>query len=54
MKRSNKLFGVGFILTIFGAAGLAEVITSDRGSFMFCTVVLSIGIACVLVSYTVK
>lgn len=53
MKRSNKVHGAGFIFFLFGSAGIAENITSGRGSFMFCAVVMSVGIAMMLVSYTI-
>lgn len=51
MKWSNKLYGVGLIFLTFGGAGLAEHITSSRGSFIISTIVFSIGLACVIVSY---
>ena len=54
MKRSNKVYGVGCLIMCLGGAGLAENITSGRGSFMFCAVILSIGIATILVSYSIK
>lgn len=50
----DKKYGVGVILTVFGAAGIAEVITSDKGSFMFCAVILSIGLALIIDSYVRK
>lgn len=53
MKRSNKVHGAGFIFFLFGSAGIAENITSGRGSFIFCAVVMSVGIAMMLVSYTI-
>lgn len=51
MKGENKLYGWGLLLTVFGGAGLAEVITSSRGSFMVSTVIFALGIAMVLWSY---
>lgn len=51
MKRSNKCYGVGLVFFVFGGAGLAEHITSGRGSFMISTIIFSIGLACILVSY---
>ena len=51
MKRSSKLYGVGLILLTFGGAGLAENITSGRGSFLISTIVFSIGFAFILRSY---
>ena len=50
----DKSYGIGFICTLFGAAGMAEYITSGKGSFIFCTVILSIGIALILNSYVWK
>ena len=51
MKRSDKVYGVGCLFTVLGGAGIAENITSGRGSFLFCAIVLSIGIALILESY---
>ena len=53
MKRSS-LYGWGLILVLFGGAGMAENITSGRGNFMFCAVIFSIGISCVINSYFTK
>ena len=50
----SKRYVVGLVLLFFGGSGLAENITSGRGSFMFCTIVLSIGIALILDSYVCK
>lgn len=52
--RKGKRYGVGLIMLFFGAAGISENITSGRGSFMFCAVVLSIGFALILDSYVWK
>lgn len=49
---SNKLYGWGLLLSALGGAGLAEHITSDRGNFMVCAVVFSIGFGMILWSYT--
>ena len=54
MKRSDKLYAVGILFLAVGGAGLAEVVTSDRGSFLFTSILFSVGFACVLVSYTIK
>lgn len=51
MKGENKLYGWGLLMTVFGGAGLAEVITSSRGSFMVSVVIFSLGIAMILWSY---
>lgn len=50
----NKRYGVGLILFLFGGAGIAENITSGRGSFMFCAIIFSIGLAFILDSYVCK
>ena len=50
----NKRYGVGLIMLIFGGAGISENITSGRGSFMFCAIILSIGIALIIDSYVWK
>jgi len=51
MKGENRLYGWGLLLTVFGGAGLAEVITSSRGSFMVSAVIFAIGFAMILCSY---
>lgn len=51
MKKENKLFAWGLLLTVFGGAGLAEVITSSRGSFMISAVIFAIGYGMILGSY---
>ena len=43
MKGENKLYAWGLVLLVFGGAGLAEVITSNRGSFMISTIVFAPG-----------
>ena len=47
----NKRYGVGCIFTLFGGAGMAEVITSNRGSFLVSAIIFSIGFALILDSY---
>ena len=51
MKGENRLYGWGLLLTVFGGSGLAEVITSSRGSFMVSVVIFSVGVAMILWSY---
>lgn len=51
---TNKRYGVGLILLLFGGSGLAENITSGRGSFMFCAILFSIGLAFIIDSYVCK
>lgn len=45
------LYGKGLILLTFGGAGLAEHITSNRGSFPISAVVFGIGFILILMSY---
>lgn len=45
------LYSKGAILTLLGGAGIAEHITSGRGSFILCAIIFSIGFSCILVSY---
>jgi len=49
--KEEKLYGWGLLLTVFGGAGLAEVITSSRGSFLISTIVFAVGFAMILWSY---
>ena len=41
----------GLILTLFGGAGMAEHITSGRGSYPISAVVFGIGFILILMSY---
>lgn len=54
MRKSNKIYGVGLLMLTFGGAGLAENITSGRGSFMISAIVFSIGFGLILGSYDWK
>jgi hypothetical protein len=47
----GKLYGIGVLLVLFGGAGLAEHITSGRGSFPFTAVLFGLGFVLVLMSY---
>lgn len=49
-----SLYSKGLILAMFGGAGLAEHITSNRGSFPICAVVLGLGFILMLMSYENK
>ena len=51
MKESNKTYLWGLALFVFGGAGLAEHITSGRGSFPVCAVVYGLGIVLIAWSY---
>ncbi len=51
MSGSNKRYGVGCLLLLFGGAGMAECITSGRGIFMISAVVFAIGFGFILSSY---
>lgn len=52
--KGSRYYGVGLVLLLFGGAGLAEHITSGRGSFLVSAIMFSIGLASILVSYTFK
>lgn len=52
MRECNKWYLRGLILFVFGGAGLAEHITSGRGSFPVCAVVFGTGLIVMLWSYT--
>lgn len=47
----GSMYAKGLVLTLFGGAGLAENITSGRGSFMLCAIIFSIGFGTILASY---
>jgi hypothetical protein len=47
----DKLYGKGLLVFIIGAAGLAEHITSGRGSFPVCAVLFGLGFALICLSY---
>ena len=46
MKGMNtNAYGIGVFLTLLGGAGLAEISTSNHGSFAICVTMFSIGFA---------
>ena len=45
------IYGKGMLLTLFGGAGMAENITSGRGSFIISAIMFSIGFTMILWSY---
>ena len=47
----NGEYAWGVVFTVFGGAGIAEHITSGRGSFLISAIVFSIGFAMILWSY---
>ena len=47
----DSLYGKGLLFTLFGGAGLCEHITSGRGSYPICAVVLGIGLILIVFSY---
>lgn len=47
----DREYAWGLVLTVFGSAGLAEHITSGRGSFPVTAVVLGIGLILIVISY---
>lgn len=50
--QKNREYSWGLVLTVFGGAGLAEHITSGRGSFLISTIVFAVGFGLILWSYT--
>ena len=50
----DKTYAKGLLAVIFGAAGLAEHITSGRGAFPVSAVVLGIGFVVICWSYVRK
>lgn len=47
----DRLYGKGLIAFLIGAAGMAEHITSGRGSFPISAVVFGIGFVLICASY---
>ena len=47
----RDLYGKGLVLLMFGGAGLAEHITSGRGSFPISGVVFGLGFILICMSY---
>lgn len=52
MRADNKVYCKGLILLMFGGAGMAEYITSERGSFLVSVIVFAIGFGLICWSYT--
>ena len=52
MRECNKRYMWGLLMVLFGGAGLAEHITSNRGSFPISAVVFGVGFILILWSYT--
>ena len=50
----GNLYGKGLAIMAFGGAGLAEHITSGRGSFPICAVVFGLGFILICMSYGKK
>lgn len=51
MSGSNKRYGVGFVLLVFGGSGMAECVTSGRGLFIPCAILFAVGFGLILSSY---
>ena len=47
----GKMYGIGVVMVVFGAAGMAEHITSYRSSFPFSAVIFGLGFILVCMSY---
>lgn len=54
MRDSTKTWCKGFALFLFGSAGMAENITSGRGSFLISAILWAVGFSLILYSYIVK
>ena len=50
-KGTDKLYGYGLMIWMAGCAGMAEHITSGRGSFLACAVIFSVGLGMIIGSY---
>lgn len=51
MRESNKRYITGIGLFVLGAAGMAEHVTSGRGSFPISAVVFGVGFVLICWSY---
>ena len=51
MRQSTKVYCKGLVALLFGGAGLAENITSNRGSFIISAIVFAVGFALICGSY---
>lgn len=51
-KLKGKIYVCGVIGTLLSLSGIAEHITSGRGSFMICAIIFGISFGAVLVGYT--
>lgn len=51
MRKSTKIYLWGLTLLLFGGAGLAEHITSNRGSYPISAIVFGLGLILVCRSY---
>ena len=49
-----SLYGKGLVLLTLGGAGLAEHITSNRGSFPISAVIFGLGFVLIVMSYGQK
>ena len=47
----GSMYGKGLVLLVLGGAGLAEHITSNRGSFPISAVIFGLGFVLILMSY---
>lgn len=41
----SKRYGIGVLLTLLGGSGLAEISTSNHGSFALCVTMFAFGFA---------
>ena len=54
MRGDIKLWSKGLVALLFGAAGMAENITSGRGIFMVSAIVFAVGFGLICASYVKK
>ena len=52
MRADMKVYCKGLVALIFGGAGMAEHITSGRGSFIVSAIVFDVGFGLICWSYT--
>ena len=51
MRASTKMYLRGLLMLLFGGAGMAEHITSGRGSYPISAVIFGIGFILIVMSY---
>jgi len=49
--QKGRMYGIGVLLTILGAAGLEGISLTDNGCFWLCAALFSVGFVMCLFSY---